>query len=290
MSTWEDTREAVGRRMHGRGEEEASRTDATKVPRFAHGSRVPGWDDPVDLTKEPIGVPDRATTPVPDELRAEIEAHMAKYPDRRSAALPALAAAQRLHGWCSPEAIEQTAVVMRLTPAYLASVATFYDMLDTEPVGRHRVYVCTNISCSLNGADALYDRLKAQTKDDEDIHVRHFECLGACDIAPMASIDGVYVGPIDLDEVPELVEQIKADAPPLPAKQLRRRLSVDPNANTQDFPVPSADGGPDPAPAPADPLAGTAGPLPEGPDLTDQSAPVEQPPDVPLQNEEDDDA
>ncbi len=80
---------------------------------------------------------------------------MANYPDRRSAALPALAAAQRVHGWCSPEAIEQVACVMRVTPAYLESVASFYDMLETEPVGRHSVYVCTNISCSLRGADAL---------------------------------------------------------------------------------------------------------------------------------------
>ena len=83
---------------------------------------------------------------------------MARYPDRRSAALPALAAAQRVHGWCSPEAIEQVACVMRLTPAYLSSVATFYDMFELEPVGRHSVYVCTNISCSLRGADELYAR------------------------------------------------------------------------------------------------------------------------------------
>src|SRR3712207_7272133 len=51
----------------------------------------------------------------------------ARYPDRRSAALPSLFAAQRLHGWCSPTAIEQVAVVMRLTPAYLTAVATFYE-------------------------------------------------------------------------------------------------------------------------------------------------------------------
>ena len=58
------------------------------VPRFDHGSRVPGWDDSVDLEKDPIEVPDLASTPVPADLRAEMEAHMAKYPDRRSAALP----------------------------------------------------------------------------------------------------------------------------------------------------------------------------------------------------------
>lgn len=199
-----------------------------QVPRFGHGSRVPGWDDAVDLSKDPAPIPDPATTPVPDSLRAEVEAAMAKYPDRRSAAIPALFAAQRLHGWCSPEAIDQVACVMRLTPGYLTAVATFYDMLDTKPVGRHRVYVCTNISCSLNGADELYERLhEAVGEDDPDINVRHFECLGACDIAPMASVDGVYVGPIELDEVDELVDDIRNERPPLPRKQLKIRPTAD---------------------------------------------------------------
>ena len=125
----------------------------TRVTRYAHGSRVPGWDQAADLDKEPAGVPEPALVEVPAALRREIEAAMALYPDRHSAALPALAAAQRLHGWCSPEAIEQVACVMRVTPAYLSSVATFYDMLELAPVGRHSVYVCTNISCSLRGGE-----------------------------------------------------------------------------------------------------------------------------------------
>ncbi len=200
------------------------------VPRFGHGSRVPGWDDAVDLSKDPSEIPDPATTPVPDELRAAIEAHMAKYPDFRSASIPALAAAQRHHGWCSPEAIEQVACVMRLTPGYLVSVASFYDMLETRPVGRHAVYVCTNISCSLCGADELLARMLEETDGDPDFNVRSFECLGACDIAPMASVDGVYVGPIALDEVPTLVQQVRDGSPPLPDKQLRLRKSTDPGA------------------------------------------------------------
>src|ERR687890_2098072 len=176
------------------------------VKRFGAGSRVPGWDEAVDLTKDPQEVPDPATTPVPADLRAEIERHMAKYPDRRSAAIPALAAAQRLHGWCSPEAFRQVACVMRLTPAYLAAVASFYDMLDTQPVGHRRVYVCTNISCSLRGGRQLLEKVRDAVGDDPDVQVRGFECLGACDIAPMASIDGVYVGPIERGEVAELAE------------------------------------------------------------------------------------
>jgi NADH:ubiquinone oxidoreductase subunit E len=195
-----------------------------------------GWDAPADLEKEPATIPDPATLEVPAALREEIETHMANYPDRRSAALPALTAAQRLHGWCSPEAIEQVACVMRLTPAYLESVASFYDMLETSPVGRHSIYVCTNISCSLRGADALHDAIAAAAAGDPDVNVRAFECLGACDIAPMASVDGVYVGPLAPDDVPGLLDDLRAGGPVLPEKQLARRLVADPHANSREFP------------------------------------------------------
>jgi len=159
--------------------------DPSRVRRFAHGSRVPGWDEPADLDKDPGVVPDPATTPVPEHLRAEIEDYMSRYPDFRSAAIPALHAAQREHGWCSPTAIDQVACVMRLTPGYLTAVATFYDMFSTEPKGRNDVYVCTNISCSLLGADAILEAMESAAGTDPRFHVRAFECLGACDIAPM---------------------------------------------------------------------------------------------------------
>jgi len=66
------------------------RRHGAQVPRFGHGSRVPGWDEAVDLTKAPATIPDPATTPVPPQLREKIAQAMAKYPDRRSAAIPAL--------------------------------------------------------------------------------------------------------------------------------------------------------------------------------------------------------
>ena len=209
------------------------------VPRFEHGSRVPGWDRPADLDKEPAGVPGPADVDVPEALRAEIEGHVSLYPERESAALPALAAAQRLHGWCSPQAIEQVACVMRLTPAYLESVASFYDMLETEPGPRRRIYVCTNISCSLRGADALYEAMceaVAGDGDEDGVNVRSFECLGACDIAPMASVDGVYIGPLTPDDIPQLLEDVRAGRPPLPDRQLARRHVADPRANSEEFP------------------------------------------------------
>jgi len=200
----------------------------TQVRRFEHGSRVPGWDEAVDLDKDPASIPDPATTPVPDELRAEIEGHMAKYPERHSAALPALRAVQRHHGWCSPDAIDQAACVMRVTPAYLDAVATFYDMLETEPKPPHDVYVCTNISCSLRGARDFLAAM--QEAADESFNVRAFECLGACDIAPMASVDGVYVGPLEPPDAQVIVHDVKAGRSVLEDKQLARRPVADEEA------------------------------------------------------------
>jgi NADH-quinone oxidoreductase subunit E len=199
------------------------------VPRFGHGSRVPGWDESVDLEKDPATIPDTATTEVPAQLREKIEAAMAKYPDRHSAAIPALHAAQEVHGWCSPEAVDQVAAVMQVTPAYLTSVATFYDMLETEPRPKHHdVYVCTNISCSLRGADELYEAMIAAAAERPDVHVRAFECLGACDIAPMASVNGEYVGPLDTADAAQLMEDLEAGREVLHDKQLRYRKCADP--------------------------------------------------------------
>jgi NADH-quinone oxidoreductase subunit E len=204
------------------------------IPRYRHGSRVPGWDDAVDLTKPPATVPDPATTEVPEELRGAVEAAMAKYPDKRSAAIPALHAAQSMHGWCSPEAIDQVAAVMELTPAYLTAVATFYDMLETQPRPVHDdVYVCTNISCSLLGADELFEAMLKAAEGDETVHVMSFECLGACDMAPMASVNGEYIGPLDPSDASRIVEQLHAGEAVLPDKNLRVRACQDPNSHPE---------------------------------------------------------
>jgi NADH-quinone oxidoreductase subunit E len=226
------------------------------IPRNAHGSRVPGWDTPNDLSKPPATIPDPATTPVPEHLRDEIEQYVARYPDPRSAIIPALWAAQRLHGWCSPQAIEQVGAVLRRTPAELMAVATFYDQFETEPVGTSTIYVCTNISCSLRGADALLHRFEAASAGREDaFHVRGFECLGACDIAPMVSIDGLFIGPIALDEVAGILDAV-ADGRAheiFPERQINHRKIADPGAG--DTPSHGAAGPQSAPPQPANPAS-----------------------------------
>jgi NADH-quinone oxidoreductase subunit E len=179
-----------------------------------------GWDRSYDREKDPAVIPDLAETDVPDALRAEIEEYMSRYPDRRSASIPALHAAQRVHGWCSPKAIRQVAAVMRVTPGYLSSVASFYDQLNEDPVGRNHVYVCTSVACHLVEAKAVYEAIAAAGADLEDTEIREFECLGACDMAPMASVNGRYVGPLTPEDAPAIVEAIRNGEKPLPGRGL----------------------------------------------------------------------
>jgi NADH:ubiquinone oxidoreductase subunit E len=181
-----------------------------------------GWDEAVDLWADPALVPDAAEVEVPEQLRETITTAMGRYPDRHSAALPALAAAQKVHGWCSPEAMLQVAAVMQVTPAYLSSVATFYDMLRTEPIGSRYVYVCTSVACHLRNAKAVYDAISDEARDQqlEGVDLREFECLGACDMAPMASIDGRYVGPLSEDDAHELVAALREGREVLPGRGL----------------------------------------------------------------------
>jgi len=185
---------------------------------------------PVDPAVSEGRVPDRTPEAIPElhevdcpaELREHIETLMGRYPDRNSASIPALWAVQRLYGWCTPEGIRQAAAVMRVTPAYLESVASFYDLLHTEPVGTHKVAVCTNISCWMRGGDELLDAFRAAAAG-EDVFVTGFECLGACDIAPMASIDERYFGPLEANDAATAIEQLLGGADVLPEKALEKR-------------------------------------------------------------------
>jgi NADH:ubiquinone oxidoreductase subunit E len=193
-------------------------------------------------------IPEIAATGCPDDLRERIEELMSRYPDRRSASIPALWAVQQRYDWCTPEGIRQAAAVMRVTPAYLESVATFYDLLHTSPVGRHQILVCTNISCWMQGADGLLEAFCEATgcphsepghggasSDDGEFYVTPFECLGACDLAPMASIDGRYFGPLSDADANQAVQQLLGGGEVLPERELEKR---------------GAAGGPEPDPDP----------------------------------------
>jgi NADH-quinone oxidoreductase subunit E len=185
--------------------------------------------------RPPEAIPELHEVDCPDELRERIETLIGRYPDKHSVSIPALWAVQRLYGWCTPEGIRQAAAVMRVTPAYLESVASFYDLIHTSPVGSHQVHVCTNISCWMRGADDLLDAFckatgcdpadarHGTTSADGQVFLSGFECLGACDIAPMASIDERYFGPLEPGEARTAIDQLLAGEDVLPGKALEAR-------------------------------------------------------------------
>ena len=137
---------------------------------------------------------------------------MALYPDVRSAVDPGAARRPARARLVLADGDRAGRVRDAVTPAYLAAVATFYDMFSTVPKGRNDIFVCTNISCSLRGADELLQRMLDVAGDDPDFDVRSFECLGACDIAPMASVNGEYVGPLDAADCDAIVEDLPRGA------------------------------------------------------------------------------
>ena len=149
----------------------------------------------------------------------EVQELKRRYPDWRSATLPALQLAQEKHGYLSPDALRETARALGTTPAFCESVASFYDMLHLAPVGRHMVEVCTNLPCALAGAqrvvDAFEDELgvrPGETTDDGAITFRTVECLGGCGRATVVAVDERYHELVTPDKVPAIVEEVRGDA------------------------------------------------------------------------------
>jgi NADH-quinone oxidoreductase E subunit len=152
-------------------------------------------------------------------LAKEIQEVATRYPDRRSAMLPALRMAQERYGWLSPEALAAVADALEYTPAYCLSVASFYDMLHLEPVGEHEVEVCTNLSCALVGAQEVVRAFESelgiragQTTEDGHVTLRVVECLNGCGYAPVIAIDRRQRHPVKPEEVPAIVEELRANS------------------------------------------------------------------------------
>ena len=135
----------------------------------------------------------------------------------RSATLPALRLAQEEYGWLSPEALVEVADALDLTPAYCKAVASFYDMFHLEPIGKHLVEVCTNLSCALVGAQRVVEAFESElgmrigeTSEDGEVTFRAIECLGGCGYATVVAVDHRYRQHVKPGDVPAIVEEIRA--------------------------------------------------------------------------------
>ncbi len=149
---------------------------------------------------------------------AKIQRLRKEYPRSRSAVLPALRLAQEEYGgWLPPEALRDVADALEETPAYCQSIASFYDMFHLEPVGRHVIDVCTNLSCALVGAQEVVDAFErelgippGETTEDGAVTFRLIECAGGCGYAPVVVVDHRYREPAGPDQVPAIVSELRS--------------------------------------------------------------------------------
>lgn len=139
-----------------------------------------------------------------------------KYPEARSALIPALHLAQAEKGYLPRETQNEVAELFGIDPNEVNSVVTFYDMFFEEPVGRHVLHVCKNVSCMLRGSDqliaSLCEKLKTEphtVSPDGEFTIIPSECLGACDLAPMLIADDKVIGPVDLNQIDQLIAEAK---------------------------------------------------------------------------------
>jgi NADH-quinone oxidoreductase subunit E len=130
--------------------------------------------------------------------------------------MPALRLAQEKHGWLPPEAFHEVADALDLTPGYCEAVASFYDMFHLQPVGRHLVEICTNVSCALAGAQQVLEAFEqelgiraGETTDDDEFTLRTIECAGGCGYAPVVVVDHRYREPVRHEDVAEVVQELR---------------------------------------------------------------------------------
>jgi len=154
-----------------------------------------------------------------ENAKAEIKQIRGKYPDPKSALLTALHVAQREQGWLSSEVMQDVAGVMDLPPTEVASVASFYTMFNRQPVGANLIQVCTNISCSLLGAEHIVEYLKrklsidvGETTPDNKFTLVTVECLGSCGTAPMMQINDTYYENLTEEKVNRILEELAKDS------------------------------------------------------------------------------
>lgn len=151
-----------------------------------------------------------------DEGRDRLEKAISRYPEKKAALLPMLAYAQERNGWISPEAMEEIAGSLELTPAYVRSVATFYTMYNKHPTGRHIIQVCTCTACHLCGADDVFEAFLDATgtrpgemSDDERYMVMEAECLGACGFATAVQVNDRYFENVTPESVADVLAALE---------------------------------------------------------------------------------
>ncbi len=161
--------------------------------------------------------PTSATGHLSEEIVTRARELIDLYPHRRSALIPICHLAQEQDGWLRPEAIDEIAALVGLSPAEVLGTATFYEMLHTEPVGTYVVSVCTNIACMLRGAYELLEHVErtlgvrsGSTTTDGMFTLEETECIADCGRAPCLAVNHRFVGDVTPESFDSLVGALRA--------------------------------------------------------------------------------
>ncbi len=151
-----------------------------------------------------------------EQTKKKIEEILSRYPKKDAAILPLLHLTQREFGCISEEEERLVAQILGIKPLKVREVVSFYTLIHRQPVGKYHIQVCTNISCSLMGAEKLIDYLKeklgiepGQTTPDKKFTLTTVECLGACEQAPSMMINFDYHGNLDKKKIDEILDELK---------------------------------------------------------------------------------
>jgi NADH-quinone oxidoreductase subunit E len=154
-----------------------------------------------------------------DEEKSRIEAEMRRYPAKRAALSEALMIAQESRGWVTDEALVEVARELGLSPAQAESVATFYELAFRRPVGTHLILVCDSVSCWIRSGESLVEALERKlgvglggTTADGLFTLLPAGCLGLCERAPAALIDGEAYGDLTIERLEAIIDGIRGGA------------------------------------------------------------------------------
>jgi NADH-quinone oxidoreductase subunit E len=158
------------------------------------------------------------STLLSEQSRTEIDAWIAKYPpeQKQSAVMGALSIVQEANGgYLTTELMDAVAEYLEMAPIAVYEVATFYSMYELKPVGKHKICVCTNVSCMLCGSDDIVAHLKqklnigfGETTVDNKFTLKEVECLGACGGAPMMQIGKTYYENLSSEKIDEILAKL----------------------------------------------------------------------------------
>jgi NADH-quinone oxidoreductase subunit E len=154
-----------------------------------------------------------------DTERREIESHLSQYPYKRAACIEALKIVQREYGWVSDEHLQDVAALLEMTPDELDNVATFYNLIFRQPVGKHVIFLCDSVSCWIMGYPKIREHIQerlgidfGQTTPDGNFTFLPIVCLGDCDHAPVLMIDNDHYHDLDEEKMDQILTSYQKEA------------------------------------------------------------------------------